>query len=86
MTFENFTRNYLFERGMIDPQIQFVIEMAKTDSDNIFDGTMVGRWNDNMGDYPEVTTLMFPLLINVFALKYIDDNCPKAWFRPCFAS
>lgn len=45
------------------------------------------RWNDKTSDYgpaPIVATMM--MVVDPIVLKYIDDTCPQAWFRPMFLS
>lgn len=47
--------------------------------------TMVGRWNDEASGYPEGLIVTSWMLMKPIAAKWIEKNCPQAWFRPMFA-
>ena len=52
--------------------------------------SLINKWLDNEPDnadgYP--TTMMAVLIvgINTEAVRWIDENLPKAWYRPMFAT
>jgi hypothetical protein len=83
MTFQDFAHEHLFNNGMFENDVQKVIEAAK--EDDVLKDTMAGRWHDNMDDYPISMQSVFVVSLNNVVTKYIDENMPKAWFRPIFA-
>lgn len=42
------------------------------------------KWNREIDDYSIVIKLRLSMNLNSIALKYIDENIPKAWFRDLF--
>lgn len=47
--------------------------------------SMIGRWNDGVDGYPASLLAVLWMTTKDEALKYIDEVCPKAWFRQIFA-
>ena len=82
MTFRELANKHLSERGLFQKDIQAIIELAEKDP--VFDGSMTNRWGDDLSGYPPEIKGTFLMGINSVALKYIDENIPKAWFRPLF--
>ena len=83
MTFEDKIKSMLFERGMFENDAAAVIEMMKADE---IHESMAHRWNDNTEDYPQSLLSVLWHSAKDTALKYIDANCPLAWFRPMFVN
>lgn len=83
MTLENFVRGYLFQNGMFESDVQKVMELAK--QDEVLKDTISERWNDSLEGYPPLFKNLLIVSINAIAVKYIDENCPLAWYRPMFA-
>ena len=81
MTIEDKIMEMLVEHGMWDNQAVAVMEMMKADEVN---ESMAHRWNDNVEDYPLSMLAILWMKAKGTALKYIDANCPEAWFRPMF--
>ena len=81
MTIEDKIREMLVERGMFDSQAVEVVEAMKVDKIN---EPMEHRWMDEADDYPPQMLTILWIGAKHQALKYIDANCPKAWFRPMF--
>ena len=83
MTFEQFAYGYLYNNGMFPDDAKKVVEAAK--NDEILKDTMQGGWDDDMAGYPPFMENIFIVSLNSVAVKYIDENMPKAWFRQIFA-
>lgn len=81
MSFKQWILNQLTDRGMFDDQAATVFEAFKNDNQN---EAMLLRWNDLVDDYPVSMRAVLLLGIKTFALKWIDENCPQAWFRSMF--
>ena len=81
MTFEDKIKSMLIEHYLSNDGAMAVIEVMK--ADNILE-PMAHRWNDDVADYPSVLIILWRSAKDT-ALKYIDANCPLAWFRPMFA-
>jgi len=82
-TFREAILHGLVSRGMFADQAYAVVaRFATSDAAE----TMAGRWDDTMKGYPPI---MLPVLrgsVDAEALRYIDECCPEAWFRPLFVS
>ena len=83
MTFEKLAYDHLFNNGMFENDAKKVIELAK--KDEVLGDAMKGRWSDDTEGYPPFMKNVFIVSLNSVAVKYIDENMPKAWFRPVFA-
>jgi hypothetical protein len=42
-------------------------------------------WDAPASDYPEPVYAVASVILDEMALAYIDQHCPKAWFRPMFS-
>ena len=82
MTFEKLAHDHLFNNGMFESDVNKVIELSK--KDEVLSDAMEGRWNDEVEGYPPFMVSIFLTSLNSVAVKYIDENIPKAWFRPVF--
>lgn len=80
-TFKQFAEQFLTDNGMFDNQVADVMKrlMESEAAD-----PMRGRWDQAMSGYPAIMKNVLVLNVKAEALKYIDENCPEAWFRPCF--
>lgn len=83
MTFEEKIKELLVGNGMFPHQSDEVMERIKTDEAH---KSMKRRWTDSVDDYPPQMIQIVWLIAKQHALEYIDENLPKAWFRPMFAS
>ncbi len=83
MTLEEKFKKLLFESGMFESDAEAVMEAVKADSAN---KAMAGRWSDMAEGYPKALYGLLWVEVKRAALKYIDANCPQAWFRPMFAA
>ncbi len=46
---------------------------------------MAGRWDHAIGGYPASIEVILRFAVDRAAVRYIDEHCPKAWFRAIFA-
>ncbi len=79
MTIEGKFKRLLFDSGMSEDEAEAVMEIVKADS---ADESM--RWSDAVEDYPAPLHNLLWAEVKRAALKYVDANCPQAWFRPMF--
>jgi hypothetical protein len=80
-TFAEDLHSWLQTNGMSETQTEAVLaKMLAGESENAaklpLDRVMKG--------YPEALTYLLRRICAKYALTYIDENCPAAWFRPCF--
>lgn len=80
-TIENYLLAMLQERGMFESQAQAVLDMVKTAPEN---QAMQGRWSESTDAYPEIIIKMMWISTKDKALEWIDQNLPRAWYRPMF--
>jgi len=83
MTFREWGRKYLEERGMFEQQARIVLEDMEADPAN---EAMAGRWKDHIEGYPTSMLAVMAVALNRAAVEWIDANLPKAWYRPMFAN
>lgn len=81
MTIANEVKKFLVDRGMFEDDANAVLERMKTAPEN---GAMKDRWNDPVSDYPPAIKALALFSAKKHGLEYIDENIPKAWFRPMF--
>ena len=72
----------LVSNGMFAKQAQAVF--ARFQASDVSE-PMDGRWDDPTEGYPLQMLAILRMGIRQEALRYIDETCPKAWFRPMFA-
>jgi len=81
MSIQFLLKQRLVQYGMFESQADQVIELAKKEQ-NLVD--MQGRWDDNENDYPPALIAVTWFAVKQVALKWIDYNLPKAWYRSQF--
>lgn len=81
-SFYEYGKQQLQQHGMFESQATEV--MARIVSDPNFMGGTMDRWTDMIEDYPPLMPVMIFSAIKEVGLKFIDETCPKAWFRPMF--
>lgn len=79
-TIREYFEEKLQSMGMFENQAKGVMDSVVSTQGSV----MIGRWSDDVNDYPPVMTNILWLEVEVAALDYIDTNCPQAWFRPMF--
>ena len=72
-------KNMLEENGMCGKSADAVMNKAK---EAIPD--MKNRWGDDINDYPNPLVAVIWVTTKNIALEWIDENLPKAWYRPMF--
>lgn len=82
MTIREWAEGYCRERGMFPDQAKAVIDALAADE---IGKPMLGRWDDRVDGYPPPMMAVLAISIDDRAVRWIDANCPKAWFRPVFA-
>lgn len=75
----------LFECGMFEDQAKAVMDSIEQKADADPQNTMYRRWSQDASGYPPTMPGVLYLTVKSDALKWIDANCPQAWFRPMFA-
>ena len=82
MTFREKAIEMLTSRGMFDAQAEAVVERVVADEAN---APMRDRWDDDVAGYPEPMLAVLWFTVRTNAVEWIDEHCPKAWYRPMFA-
>ena len=75
--------NALLKHGMLKVQAYAVMDLFINGEK---DSSMAQRWLDDPEGYPEVIYNLQWRLLTTYALKYVDEYAPKAWYRPVFLS
>jgi hypothetical protein len=73
----------LKSRGMSESEAAKVMETVMADPEFMF-GEIKGRWHDHFEDYPPAIDNMIWSNVRVYALKWLEENAPEAWFKPMF--
>lgn len=68
-------------RGMSDTQAKEVMDRVQET-----DTVIADRWNDNYTIYPTNMCVVIWQGVRTEALKYLEETCPKAWFKDMFVS
>lgn len=79
MTFTELFTGKLEENGMFPIDAQRVIARLQGQAEDPKD--MCGRWSDDTSGYPTQVLAVLWMTVKREALKYIDETCPKAWYR-----
>lgn len=80
MTFEEMAKKYMVDRGMWPEDADTVAKTLVSDKE----GEMYGRWNDETDGYPPMMIPIVGVTVQLAALDWIKDHCPKAFYRPMF--
>jgi hypothetical protein len=81
MTLKQTVLDYFESNGMSEQQSAAVFDALRTDPNQ---SSMLTRWNDPTSDYPPVMVQIVTLAARFHAARWIEDNCPEAWFRTVF--
>lgn len=82
MTVEERIQEMLEQKGMFESQAKAVIAAAK-ESDLLKDSGL--HWSSDVCDYPETFLVTLWMSVCAIANDWIEENCPKAFFKPMFA-
>ncbi len=80
MTIRQKLEDYLYQRGMFPNQAKAVVDALISNSDK----SMEGRWDDEVEGYPPSLLAVLGMGLQHEALRWIDANCPQAWYRSLF--
>ena len=83
MTLKESVLEFLVSNGMFPEQAEQVFDLVKSAPEN---DAMLARWNDQQDAYPDVIMKMALLSAKEKAVEWIDENLPRAWYRPMFAN
>ena len=82
MSFKTLAIDHMVNNGMFLANAEKVFEEMEKDEAN---ESMKDRWNDDHeAFYPESMAAVVIMITNLAVVKWIDENLPKAWFRPMF--
>lgn len=73
----------LINHGMFNSQALKVVDYAIPELKHLEDFHSI-TWDRPASEYPNVLHGILFSAIKPFALKWIEDNLPKAWFKPMF--
>lgn len=87
MTIEDRLTAELTSRGMWPKDTTALMQQLKADAANETSPfyTMHHRWHDDVEAYPKAILGLCWLELQRRALSWIDDNCPKAFYRSVVA-
>lgn len=83
MTVEERFIKKLIDNGMFDSQAKEVMDLAMKNQELSLDKI---QWTSDESGYPKTLMSTVWLSISLIALDWIDENLPKAWFRPMFVT
>jgi hypothetical protein len=81
MTFKETMVKAMTSRGMFPNQAMDVINKYIEENK---DDSMIGRWNEDVSEYPQNLQAILWMGVKAYAYKWIASNVPEAWFRPMF--
>lgn len=81
MTLYQYAVDYLQQNGLFQSQAESVMIMAT--GDPAFE-CFAGRWNDDISGYPEALLAILRVSAGLLAVRWSDDNLPRAWWRTVF--
>ncbi len=81
MTFRQALVAEMVSRGMFESQANKVMEIVIADEVN---RDMAGRWDEDASKYPAPLLIVLWLNARETALAWIDQNLPRAFYRPMF--
>ncbi len=84
MTTREKLKKMLVDKGMFEDQAEEVMEMAIPKIEELTPGYRI-TWDRPADEYPAPLYSIFWLTLKEVAIKWIDANVPKAWYRPMFA-
>jgi len=81
VTFDQLVLSDLESNGMFADQAAAVLAQMKADPSN---EPMEGRWQEDVAGYPPAMAKMSIFVARRAALAWIEENEPRAWFKPMF--
>lgn len=83
MTFERTALDHLCGKGMSAEQAARVLKDMADDPG--MDGLMGNRWGADVGGFSDGVMAAFLASVDMFAIAFVDRECPNAWFGQMFA-
>jgi hypothetical protein len=83
MTTREKLEEMLVHNGMFDTQAKKVMDIAIPELNNILDDYTI-TFDRPASEYPNAIYTILFLYIKPIALKWIEENCPLAWYKPMF--
>lgn len=90
MTLEDAMVKRLVDNGMFEEDAKKVLASVKAEADD--NATEAVHWSDQVGEvhgvlkgYPPQFIAVLAGIVTTYALKWVDENYPKAWYRPMLA-
>lgn len=83
MTFRKQLTAWLVERGMFDHDAAEVVREAEQGDPSFV--SMKDRMSDDVEEYPAAIFGTLTIALRADALRWIDEHCPAAWYRPIVA-
>jgi len=84
MTTRQKLESMLVATGMFESQAKQVMDVAIPELNKQSPGGYNITWDSDASGYPDMLYALWFMSVKIVALKWIDANCPKAWFRPMF--
>lgn len=81
MTFYEYCIEYLRKNRMWEKQASAVMGRVVSATEN---SSLVELWDSDIDGDPLETRAALMAMLNRYALEWIDENLPPAWFRPMF--
>ena len=81
MNIKDDLKKFLCDNGLFEDMADQVMESIIGDPAN---EAMQGRWEESIEFYPSQLIEVLRDSAKYHALRWIDSNLPKAWFRPMF--
>lgn len=72
--------NYLVGKGMFESQAEEVFQRALPLMEQ---GSEI-RWDEDADHYPPTLFAIWRMILDKKALEWIDENLPRAFYRPMF--
>lgn len=79
----NKLKAYLTERGMSDEQAESVMKDF-VPAMNREAGEYHITWDRPASEYPDIMFSLWIKQLQVYALNWLNENKPQAWFKPMF--
>lgn len=81
MTVFEWAISFCKKRGMLEGCAASVVEMVILEPEC---SGIVGRWGEKVDDYPAPIIALLEATLCRCAVRWIEANDPRAWFKPLF--
>lgn len=83
MTTREKFESMLVKNGMFESQAKKVMDIAIPELKELYSANDI-TFDRPSEEYPSVLYSIIFIAIKPIALKWIEQNCPQAWFKPMF--